>query len=155
MGLKRTIALSQNKALGVPTAPGQWLSAVCAWEIFPRIPILADMPPRSLTSMSLLPSAPLVMQPRVRGKPVVHKLVRITRRSERCGGSSCEFSSEVSQSPARNLGHINKRFRIRTDSVIRPLPTQRSAPIRLLPRHPPVHPVSHSAPEDVEDVLHG
>lgn len=155
MSLTRTIALSQNKALTVPTPPVQCLSVVYAWRRFPwiqsHIPILADTSPRSLTSMNLLSSAPLVMQPKARGKPVV----RVARRYERCGGSSGEFSSESSQSPARNLGHINKRFRIRTNSVIRPLPTQRSAPTRPLPRHPPVHPTPHSAPEDVENVLHG
>jgi len=82
-------------------------------------------------------------------------VVRVARRYGRCGGSSCEFSSEVSQSLERNPGHINKQFRIRTDVAIRPLPTQRSTLTRLLPRHPPVHPTSHPAPEDVENVLHG
>src|SRR5947208_1349173 len=155
----KTIALSQNKTLSVPTVPHQCLSAVYVWRGFPRIqsytPILVDPSPRSLTSMSLLYSAPLVLQPKARGKLVVRKLVRVIRRYERCGGLSCEFSSEASQSSARNLGHINKQFRIRTDVMTRPFPTHRSTPTRPLPRPQPVHPTSRPAPEDVENVLHG
>ena len=153
------IALSQNKALGVPTTPSQSLSAVYVWRRFPRIqshpPILVDTSPGFLTSMRLLASARLVMQPKAREKPVVRKVVRVARRYGRCSGLSCEFSLETSQFPARNLGHINKQFRIRKDAVMKSLPTQRSTPTRLLPRPLPVHPTSHLAPEDVENVLHG
>jgi hypothetical protein len=91
------------------------------------------------------------MQPNTRRKSVVRKVVCDAHKYGRCGGSSCEFSLGVSQSlaRARNLGHIHKQFRIRT------LPIQQSTRTRILPRHPPMRPTSHPAPEDVENVLHG